>query len=61
VGSTRTLPDSIAAAIRWDYEHGMMPMRDLAYKWRKHASRRTVECIAYGQTYRDVQAAQGEP
>jgi hypothetical protein len=59
-GKPRSIPDHIAAAIRWDYEHGLMAIDALAAKWREHASRSTVKRIAYGEIYRDVQAAQGD-
>jgi hypothetical protein len=61
VGRPRSIPAHIVAAIRWDYDHGLMPIRDLAHKWRKHASQSSVQWIAYGRTYRDVQPAKGDP
>jgi hypothetical protein len=61
VGRPRSIPVHIVAAIRWDYEQGLMPMRDLMHKWHKHASAASVQWIAYGKTYRDVVAAKGEP
>lgn len=61
MGRPRSTPDHVAAAIRWDYEHGLMSIHDLVDRWRGHVSASTVKRIAYGEIYRDVAAAKGEP
>lgn len=50
------IPRRLVAAIRWDYEHGLMSCADIARKYRMVASRDTVYRICNGRAHPKVPA-----
>jgi hypothetical protein len=60
-GAKRTVPDSVVAAIRWDYEYGLIGLRPLQRKWAGVVGSTTVARICYMEMRPEVKAAQGAP
>lgn len=56
-GRPRSIPDSVVAAIRWDWECGQMRLAALKAKWRESASATAVENIAHGRMRPEIKAA----
>jgi hypothetical protein len=58
-GAKRTVPDSVVAAVRWDYEYGLMGLRPLQRKYSGIIGSNTVARIVYGEMRSEVKADQG--
>jgi hypothetical protein len=54
--TTSGLRSRLVAAIRWDYEHGLLSMADVVRKYRQVASERVVRGIMRGETDPGVKA-----
>jgi hypothetical protein len=57
-GAKRTVPDSVVAAIRCDYEYGLMFVRALQAKYANVVGITTVARISRGEMRPEVKAAQ---
>lgn len=50
------IPDSLVAAIRWDYEDGLMRLADVQAKYKGQVSASYVAAICYRKARPDVKA-----
>lgn len=54
--ANRSLHPRLVAAIRWDYEYGLMSRADVAAKYRLVAGKSCVYDILSGDSYAEVKA-----
>lgn len=57
VGRPPKYPDALVAAVRWDYEYGLLSIAQLVDRYRQVMNQNTVRGVAFGTTRSEVKAA----